>query len=619
MSVKQPTAAWHAHMLDPSLPAALCVAQGKPAQVCTARTLHDVMPTLDQAETWAQQGLWVVGGLVYEAAPAFDPAFTVQAAGYAGPLAVFHAYEADQVHTLSLTELLDPARPIKTTPWCNVQRTDAFNAAFSAAREAIAAGEFYQINLTTRLTAAAPADSPWNLFLQLFNAQPAANSLFLEHADGAVLSLSPELFFRWEQGRLTTSPMKGTRATAAQSHLSAWKDGRLSDSSKDRAENVMIVDLLRNDLARVCLPRSVQVQSLFDILVLPTVEQMTSTIIGQTRADCPLRAVFSALFPCGSVTGAPKAQAMKRIAEWEPAPRGFYCGALGVLAPGGAAHFNVPIRTVQWNPVVAPSGANGELGLVYGVGSGITWYSNAQSEHREWWEKTVFLRQSTCEVQILETVALSHGHWAREHLHIERMRQSAVHFGYVWDPLEVHQVLATAAQQHASGQWRGRWLLSPEGRLTVQCDAMPATPDSVVLRLADSPFEAQADFVMHKTTHRPHYDHAFAQANGAFDVLLWNAEGLLLETCRCNIVLDLDGTLFTPANKPGSNLLAGVLRQALLQHNTIHEMSLRKNDLQRARAVWLINSLRGWIPVREVVGQGVAISYPTIAVPTSVQ
>ena len=261
-------------------------------------------------------------------------------------------------------------------------------------RKAIEAGEFYQINLTTRLNAKSGHVDAWQLFQHLYLTQPAPQSVFLRGTAFNVISLSPELFFHWDGQSLTTAPMKGTR----QPHAGSFDV--LSDSEKDRAENVMIVDLLRNDMAKVCQPRSVQVRSLFDVMHLPTVDQMTSSIAGRTLPGTGLKDVFAALFPCGSVTGAPKSQAMLRIAQWEKSPRQFYCGALGVLSPGGVAHFNVPIRTVIEHKSM----------LEYGVGSGITWYSTVGDEKKEWWQKTVFLRESTADFRVLET--LRTGEWA---------------------------------------------------------------------------------------------------------------------------------------------------------------------------------------------------------------
>lgn len=600
-----PTAAWHAHMTPQCQQHGVCVALGLPVHVLSTHDVQQVEQLLTQAQQYAQGGRVVVGGLTYEAAPAFDAALQVQPSGQL-PLLHFHVYSTDQVHCVPNHQLtaLQPCADL--SPWLDEQTLDQFLGRMAHVKQAIKAGEFYQINLTTRLRADAPQVSAWALFQHLFLAQPARQSLYLSTPAFDVLSLSPELFFRWDGVEIVTSPMKGTRRAQDEPQLSA-----LSDSAKDRAENVMIVDLLRNDLAKVCKPRTVQVRSLFDVMRLPTVEQMTSTIVGRTRDAVCLLDVFRALFPCGSVTGAPKTQAMKRIAQWEGSPRHFYCGALGVMQ-GNYAHFNVPIRTV-----IAHRGAGAPLGLEYGVGSGITWYSDPLAEKREWWQKTDFLRQSTVDFQVLETVRLNQGHWVRFDAHFERMASAAKQFSFAWDAQAVRWQLQNTATVNAQGAHRGRWVLQADGTLVVELHPTPQPLQSVVLRLASRPMVCRSEFVRFKTTYRPHYDAFLQEAGDAFDVLLYTPEGEITETCRCNVVVQLDGRLFTPAldSKQGSNLLAGVYRTSLLGDNTVEEKVLLLGDLQRASAVWIINSLRTWVPVIEVIGPNVTYRFPAVAAP----
>jgi para-aminobenzoate synthetase / 4-amino-4-deoxychorismate lyase len=425
------------------------------------------------------------------------------------------------------------------------------------------------------------------LFQHLYLTQAAPQSLFLRGSVFNAISLSPELFFQWDGTELQTAPMKGTRNPVSSGF------GVLSDSEKDRAENVMIVDLLRNDMAKVCKPRSVQVRSLFDVMHLPTVDQMTSSIIGQTAPGVTLADLFAALFPCGSVTGAPKSQAMLRIAEWEAVPRNFYCGALGVLSPGGHAHFNVPIRTVIEHDGV----------LEYGVGSGITWYSTEEDEKKEWWQKTTFLRQATCDFQVLETLRLEQGQWVNLDEHLQRMSASADNFSYVFNLSEVKKTLHQTAAEHTEGVFRARCLLNAVGEFKLELHAFALSDAPVQIRLADRAMLAPSEFILHKTTHRPEYEFFQKQAQGDFDVLLYDQHGHLTETCRCNVVLKIDGEYLTPqiSTDSGTYLLPGVLRQCLLRENTIRQTALTVQDLQRAQAMWLINSLRGWVPVSSVL------------------
>lgn len=606
MKFSNPTAAWHVSMAAPHQPSAqgLCLAQGAPVHVLSSTDVQQVAACLDEAQRYAEKGFWVLGWVAYEAAPAFDRALMVKHSHPQRPLVHFHVYAEEQVHVQSIESLCVPSPSALLQPWCDEEGLPVFSEHFDRVKQAIQSGEFYQINLTTRLRSRAASFDAWMLFQTLFLAQPAAQSVFMQTEHGDVLSVSPELFFRWNGVEIVTSPMKGTRRVANELGLNT---NALRDSEKDRAENVMIVDLLRNDLSKICKPRTVQVRSLFDIMRLPTVEQMTSTIVGQTQDNMRLADVFRALFPCGSVTGAPKVQAMKRIAEWEASPRHLYCGALGVMHQQ-QVHFNVPIRTV-WAEPAGPTGT----ALEYGVGSGITWYSERLAEKREWWQKTDFLRKSTVDFQVLETLRIQDGVWGHFEAHVCRMRQAALHFSFAWDEEAIRAQLSQVPAAYQQGVYRARWLLSADGALSVAFDPMPQPLKAVTLRLADRPIEVEnANFFEFKTTHRPHYDAFLAQADGAFDVLLHTPEGRITETCRCNVVLSLDGQLWTPVHHAEGrvNLLAGVFRGHLLQEGIIREKDLYVEDLKRADAMWLINSLRAWIPVQNLISSAGVWQFP---------
>lgn len=580
------SAAWHAKMTHAEVADGLCVAHGEPVQVLSTFDSSEVKAMIARAHHLSKQGLYVVGGLSYEAAPVFDSALRVCASNHF-PLLEFHAFEPKQVSVLSQSQLQRLPLESHFMPWVDQQTSQQYEEIYQQVRQAIETGEFYQINLTTRLKASNPRLDAWALFQHLYLSQPAPQSLFLRGSVFNAISLSPELFFRWDGKELQTAPMKGTRRPVFGSV------DMLSDSEKDRAENVMIVDLLRNDMAKVCRPKSVQVRSLFDVMHLPTVDQMTSSIFGLTLPDIGLADLFAALFPCGSVTGAPKSQAMLRIAQWEQTPRKFYCGALGVLSPGGQVQFNVPIRTVIEQADE----------LEYGVGSGITWYSTAHDEKKEWWQKTTFLREATCDFDVLETVRLEHGKWLHLDDHLNRMAKSARQFSYGFDEQRVRLHLRAVAHTNPNGVFRVRCLLDACGELKVELHEIKLDEGPVLLRLADSAMQGKPEFVLHKTTYRPEYESFQRQAKGAFDVLLFNAQGLLTESCRCNVVLKIDGEWLTPqiCECSGTYLLPGVLRARLLRENTIRQTSLNVQDLQRTQEVWLINSLRGWVPVAKVV------------------
>lgn len=572
----------------------LSVAITQPAMQESATELGEVAEVVKNAEKQAQQGHWVVCSVAYESAPAFDSSLTVSPAifGEKGEqmpqLAGWQAFQPSSMVKLVLdADFPTPA----TTPWLKEADTKWFDSCFAEIKTCIGRGDFYQINLTERLGCQLEDDNgPANwfaLFCRLYLTQPVAYALYMRGNGFAYLSLSPELFFEVDCGKLMTRPMKGTRSASHD-----WRD-KLSDNPKDRAENVMIVDLLRNDMARVCKPRSVQVASLFDVMHLPTVEQMTSTIQGELKDGVNLLAIFQALFPCGSVTGAPKAQAMKQIASLETSRRGIYCGALGLLYPGGRARFNVPIRTVYAC----------ENGLRYGVGSGITWYSSSQGEFLEWHQKTRFLRKATGDFSLLETVRLEHGIWVRLEGHLARIKQAAAYFGFVWDEATIRRKLQTVAAENSNTICRGRWLLDSEGQCTVELHDMPATIENATIALATRAFEANGPFVGMKTTWRGHYDAFLPTDPDVFDTLLYDGQGHLTETCRANIVLDTGNKLVTPQAKPvnAANLLRGVFRDALLRENTIEERALTLDDLAKAKRMWVINSLREWTTVARVV------------------
>ncbi len=369
----------------------------RPSGLRVAQRVDEVVPALAWAQERARAGCWVAGFVAYEAAPAFDPAFVVLPGGSL-PLAWFAAFPQGTFSTATdAGDVLAPATRsgvgdggagnARLAPrWRTAMSRRDADAAIAAIRARIAAGGVYQVNCTTRLQAAWEGDAlAW--FEALRASQPDGYCAYLDLGSHRIASVSPELFFDWnEDGILTTRPMKGTAPRAPDPARDAGFARYLRESAKERAENLMIVDLLRSDLGRIARTGSVRVARLFDIAALPTVWQMTSTVCCRTAAGVGLPEVFAALFPCGSVTGAPKIAAMRAIAAIESGPRGIYCGAVGLLRPGGHATFNVAIRTVA----IDVEAGRAECG----IGSGITYDSTAAGEWAEWMAKTWFLRGS---------------------------------------------------------------------------------------------------------------------------------------------------------------------------------------------------------------------------------
>jgi len=562
---------------------------GSPAQVLVAHTLDQVRGVVEAAQAAALAGQWCVGYLAFEAAPAFDAAFTVHGAS-AQPLAWFAVYD----HAWPWPET--PSSDV-TVDWQALLPRADFDAALARIHAAIGAGDLYQVNYTAQMHGAlrgvagegAAACGP-ALFAALQRAQPGGYAAYLDTGVfGQILSVSPELFFDWRDGGLLARPMKGTAARGSNPQDDAQRAADLRASPKERAENVMIVDLLRNDMSRVALPHSVQVQRLFHTQALPSVWQMTTDVLAQTRPDCTLWDVLAALFPCGSVTGAPKVQAMRMIHTLEPEARGVYCGALGVLRPGGGATFNVPIRTVTLR-ADAGEGVQARCG----IGSGITFDAQPQGEWQEWQHKQAFVQRASSPFELLETLRLQDGTTPQRDAHLARMRLAAAHFGMPWDAARVHAALDALVQKHPAGSWRVRLLLDARGQPRCEAFALPAYPAQVRLQLADRAFaQAHSEFTRFKTTRRAHYD-AFTPTDPAvFDTILWNEDGYVTECTRGNIAVLRDGVWTTPPASCG--LLAGVGRARYLAEGRIAEGLLRVEELHHAQGLAFMNSLRGWV------------------------
>ncbi len=588
------------------------LAFAEPREILLAEQTSEVRAVLRAAEARARAGAWVVGFVAYDAAPAFDVALQIPGRQTDLPLAWFAVFDAPlaaEKTTTAATEANEASdSPVKAEqphaagPWQASIDATRFAADIARLRQHIHDGDAYQINHTLRLHAPFNGDA-LALFARLRRAQPDGYCSYLNLGTQQILSASPELFFRRDGDVIKTQPMKGTvrrgRWAAEDRQLAEW----LQHSEKNRAENLMIVDLLRNDLSRIALPHSVAVTDLFAVERHPTLWQMTSTVSATARPDTSLDTLFAALFPCGSVSGAPKAKAMELIATLETEPRGIYCGAIGLLRPGGDALFSVAIRTVAINHHAATCG----------IGAGITWDSTASDEHAETLLKARFLDvaaalppATTQDFGLFETLRLENGtYWLLER-HLARLAGSADYFVYPYDDAACRTHLTHLAGKHAQGRWRVRLDLAPDGSLATTISPMPATPARPVFALATTAVPRDALWLHHKTTRRDAYEDALALAlalasaqatqTDIFDVLLHNESGELTEFTRGNLVVELDGIRYTPPLDCG--LLDGVLRRELLETGQLHERVLMRTDLDRAERILFINSLRGEVEVR---------------------
>jgi len=567
--------------------APLRVAFGAPREVLRAMAPAEVRPLLARVDALARAGAWCVGYLRYEAAVAFDAAFeTHPPDDPARPLAAF------AVHDGPLRDAPADIDGAATVRWSGGPERAAFDATIAEILRAIADGEVYQVNATAPFTGTLQGD-PLALFAALRRAQPNAYAAYLDLGtsdapDERILSVSPELFFDWRGDRLRARPMKGTAPRGATPEADAAQSAFLRGAAKERAENLMIVDLLRNDLSRIAVPHSVKVPRLFHTEAWPTVWQMSSDVVATTRPGTTLADVFAALFPCGSITGAPKVQAMRLIRRLEPGPRGIYCGAIGVVRPGGAATFNVPIRTL------ALSGQGDATRVRCGIGSGITADATAAGEWDEWRHKRAFVERASQAFELLETLRLEDGRFHDVDAHVARMADAARHFGFA-APLEsARRALAEAWRTHPSGAWRVRLLADRAGAARAQAFPLAPTQAPVRVRLAERPLAgSDGEFVRFKTTHRAHYDALASADPDVFDTLLWNERGELTEFTRGNLALRIDGRWLTPPLASG--LLPGIARARLLREGRIEEASLLRADLARAEGLAFFNSLRGWL------------------------
>ncbi|MGY1693949.1 aminodeoxychorismate synthase component I [Geodermatophilus sp. SYSU D00814] len=555
------------------------------SRVLVATTPADVVPVLAEVDRATAAGCWAFGYLAYEAATGLDPGLTVaaRADGDPLPLAVFGL--ADRPRDVPV---VTPAggRGYTVGPWARGWTEAGHRAAVEAVREHIAAGDTYQLNLTVRMRAPVSGDLE-RLYADLACAQAGSHAALLDLGRHAVISASPELFFRWTGDELLTRPMKGTARRGATPGDDAAARARLLASDKERAENLMIVDLLRNDLGRVAEVGSVAVPALFTAERYGTVWQLTSDVTARTGPRTGLVDVVRALFPSGSVTGAPKRRSMELIAALEDGPRGVYCGAIGWVAPPGAgdrAVFSVAIRTVTVDRATGTA--------EYGTGGGITWSSDPAAEHAELLAKAAILEPGP--FGLLETMAAGADGRIRDlDRHLARLAASAAELGFAFPEAEARRRLAAAVPEGAPA--RLRLVLHRDGRLDVGAHPLPPPADGPVrLAVDDEPVDPASGWLRHKTTRRDVYTAAAARHPDADDVVLVTSAGAVTETTIASLAVRLDGVWWTPPLSAGC--LPGVARGRLVEEGRLRERDLTPEDLRRAEALAVVSSLRGWRP-----------------------
>ena len=556
-----------------------------PRRVLTAERPEEVLGILTEVERATDAGQWAVGYVAYEAAAGLDPRLAVHRSTPMGmPLVWFGV--CDQPVPVPPLEAADPADLGATARWRPTWTPAGHADAVREVKERIAAGDTFQCNLTVRMSGRVSGD-PFALYRDLVLGQRGAHNAYLDLGRFAVASASPELFFERRGDAVLLRPMKGTARRGRDRDEDRRLARQLRSSPKERAENVMIVDLLRNDIGRVAQIGSVDVPALFTVERYETVLQLTSDVTARLRPGTGLVELFRALFPCGSVTGAPKASSMEIIRSLEPDPRGVYCGAIGLVGPPDApvrARFNVAIRTAVVDR------ATGEA--VYGTGGGITWGSEASAEHAEVLAKAAVLDARPREFELLETMRHDPQRGLRNgHRHLQRLATSAEHLGFRFDLSAARRVLdARLAGEPAA---RVRLRLRRDGALAVDVEPPPApSAGPVLLAVDDEPVDPQETWLYHKTSMREPYDRRRELRPDVDDVIMVNTRGELTEATRATLALELDGCWWTPP--VGSGCLPGVERARSLEVGRLKERVLHVADLERAEGVAVLSSLRGW-------------------------
>lgn len=553
-----------------------------PVEIITTDEIDQVVPSLAKVQDAIHNGYYAAGYVSYEAAPAFEQSMKVFDTNRM-PLLWFGIYEGtSNIANKSIGSFY-------TTEWKLNTSTEEYNRSINQIKTHIEHGETYQVNYTIRMDAAFHGDT-FAYYQQLASSQSANYSAYLDIEGFHVLSASPELFFHLKEGKITTKPMKGTIGRGNTIKEDQENARWLSQSEKNRAENVMIVDLLRNDLGRLAKPGSVKVPELFTIEKYPTVFQMTSTVTGEIGSEIGIVDIFNALFPCGSITGAPKISTMNIIHDLETTPREVYCGAIGFITPEQEAIFNVPIRTVVIDD-------NGQA--TYGVGGGITWDSMEDEEYNEVLTKAKVLSNANNDFQLIETIGLFDGNYLVLDNHVRRLKRSASYFTFPFNQEQLMEMLHDIASRHPDGNFRVRVLLCPNGELAVDVTKEEAVVnDCKPVSLTKHAISQDDIFLYHKTTNRIVYEKLLAEVDDVFDVLLWNEHHEITEFTRGNVVVELAGKLYTPPVQSG--LLAGTYREKLLNEGTISERVIRIEELAECSKIWFINSVRQWVLVHLV-------------------
>lgn len=566
-----------------------------PRRVITCTDLADAHDALRELDSARAAGAHLAGYFAYEFGFAFEDKLKALWRPDGEPLLWFGVY--DEPDTLSLEEVKTCLGGASSKPEARLGEPGfdmdhaAYEHAFSKVQDHLAKGDIYQVNLTMRARVS-HRGAPEALFLKLLHRQPVAHGAFLKLKDRSVLSLSPELFLEKDGSVLRARPMKGTAARGRNASEDRCAQRDLAADPKQRAENIMIVDLMRNDMSRIAPPGSVRVTDLCRVERYKSLHQMTSTIEAVQSPDVGLPEIIARLFPCGSITGAPKLSAMMIAHDLETGPRGIYTGSIGHIRPNGDFRFNVAIRTL----VLRNDGSG-----VAGAGSGVIFDSGATPEYEECALKLRFMTEELPKIDLIETMAFlpSDGYLLLPR-HLDRLKESAAYFGYICDPGKIELALTKLSRTFRSPR-RVRLEMEETGAFTLSHVALEPTAadaqwDVVV---ADEITNSSDRFLFHKTTHRAFYDDTrgrYMAETGCQEVLFRNENGFLTEGSFTTLFVKRDGHLLTPALCHG--VLPGTLRAALVESGRAVEADLMPEDLAAADEIYVGNSVRGLVRIR---------------------
>jgi para-aminobenzoate synthetase/4-amino-4-deoxychorismate lyase len=565
----------------------------KPSKIILCHELAKLNHCLDELQSLKQSGYYLVGFISYEAAYAFHP-FSLDAyhspEGF--PFLLFYAFKDCQcLNQDEVTALLNNL--------CKRQTAESFTydvklqcdeidykQQFQTIKNNLFNGETYQVNLTAKYKFKLQG-CPIKLYQDLRERQKVEYGALMYLEDYQILSFSPELFFSKQGTRITTKPMKGTLARAMIPYLDEQKCRQLQTDEKLRAENLIIVDLLRNDLSRFIEPKSLQVEQLLTIETYETLHQMTSTISAKVDKDLSFKTILQHLFPCGSITGAPKRKTMQIIHDSEKAPRKIYTGSIGLISPNNDMCFNVAIRTLLIQ------GNQGELG----VGGGITYDSNAEDEYEELQLKANFFTKMDRPFKLIESIkyAAPDGYFLVNE-HLQRLKNSALMFNFSYDEKEVYQQLqALIPKLNETTAYKVRLILDTHGKIDLHAAPLGNNQRTKIVLFEKERIDGKSILLQHKTIDssiRRFYQAAAADYPDDLDVLFINQEGFITESSIANVLVQSQGKILTPAISCG--LLPGLMRQKLMKENPkIEEGLIRPQDLYRAEKIWLCNSVRG--------------------------